>query len=63
VESGNGPAREWISEEGDDTADWWRLFPGQPRPKIMGPGVLPDTDSTRTQAKVHYQNMELNSGG
>jgi len=63
VESGNRRAGERIAEERDFTADWRRLVPGQARPKIMDLGGLPGTDSTRTQVRIHYENVELNSGG
>jgi hypothetical protein len=61
VESGNDRAGEWISEERDVTADWRRLFPGKAMPKIVGIGVLTDTDSTRTQATAHYADIELDT--
>jgi hypothetical protein len=62
LESGNGRAGEWISEERNVTADWHRLFPGRKMPRIVGIGVLTDTDSTHTQVLAHYADMELESG-
>jgi hypothetical protein len=61
LESGNARAGEWITEERDVTADWRRLFPGKTMPKIIGIGVLTDTDSTHTQVTADYENMELDS--
>ena len=61
LESGNGRAGQWISEERDVTADWHRLFPGKKMPKIVGIGVLTDTDSTHTQVTAHYADIELDS--
>ena len=63
LESGNGRAGEWITEDRDVTADWRRLFPGRKMPKIVGIGVLTDTDSTHTQVTAGYENIELYSGG
>ena len=62
LESGNGRAGEWISEERNVTADWRRLFPGRKMPRIVGIGVLTDTDSTHTQVLADYADMELDSG-
>jgi hypothetical protein len=63
LESGNGRAGEWITEKRDVTADWRRLFPGKAMPKIVGIGVLTDTDSTHTQVTADYADIELDSGG
>ena len=54
LESGNGRAGKWISEERNVTADWRRLFPGRKMPQIVGIGVLTDTDSTHTSVLAHY---------
>jgi hypothetical protein len=61
VESGNGRAGQWIAEERDVTADWRRLFPGRAMPKIVGIGVLTDTDSTHTRVSAWYADIELAS--
>ena len=61
VESGNGRAGEWITEERDVTADWHRLFDGKAMSKLVGVGVLTDTDSTHTQAAADYADIELYS--
>ncbi len=62
LESGNGRAGEWVNEERDVSADWRRLFPGRKMPRIVGIGVLTDTDSTHTQATAQYADMELDAG-
>jgi Protein of unknown function (DUF3047) len=62
LEPGNGRAGEWITEQRDVTADWRRLFPGKSMPKIVGVGVLTDTDSTHTQVAANYADIELDSG-
>jgi Protein of unknown function (DUF3047) len=63
LESGNERVREWITEKRDVSADWRRLFPGKAMPKIVGIGVLTDTDSTHTQVTADYADIELDSGG
>jgi Protein of unknown function (DUF3047) len=63
LESGNGRAGEWIAEQRDVTADWRRLFPGKTMPKIVGIGVLTDTDSTHSRVTANYADIELDSGG
>jgi hypothetical protein len=61
LESGNGRAGEWITEKRDVSADWRRLFPGKTMPKIVGIGVLTDTDSTHTQVTASYADIELDA--
>lgn len=59
LESGNARAGDWITEERDVTADWRRLFGSKPMSKIVGVGVLTDTDSTHTQVAAGYDDIEL----
>lgn len=61
VESGNARAGGWITEERDVTADWKLLFDGKAMSRIVGIGVLTDTDSTHTQATADYADIELYS--
>jgi Protein of unknown function (DUF3047) len=61
LESGNGRAGEWVAEQRDVMADWRRLFPGKTMPKIVGIGVLTDSDSTHTQVTAGYADIELDS--
>ncbi len=61
LETGNARAGEWIAEERDVTADWQRLFGKKAMSKIVGLGVLTDTDSTHTQATAGYADIELYS--
>ena len=59
LETGNARAGEWVAEERDVTADWRRLFGTKAMSKIVGLGVLTDTDSTHTQATAGYADIEL----
>jgi hypothetical protein len=59
VESGNARAGHWISEERDVTADWERAFPGKPMPKIVGLGVMTDSDSLGEKLTGCYADIEL----
>ena len=61
LETGNARAGEWITEERDVTADWRRLFGSKTMSKIVGVGVLTDTDSTHTQTTAGYDDLELYS--
>jgi hypothetical protein len=61
LETGNARAGQWITEERDVTADWRRLFGSKAMSKIIGLGVLTDTDSTHTQATAGYAGIELYS--
>jgi hypothetical protein len=61
LETGNARAGEWVAEERDVTADWRRLFGTKAMSKIVGLGVLTDTDSTHTQVSAGYTNIELYS--
>ena len=61
LETGNARAGEWITEERDVTADWQQLFGKKAMSKIVGLGVLTDTDSTQTQATAGYADIELYS--
>jgi len=59
LESGNGKAGQWIAEERDVTADWQKVFPGQPLPKITGLGVMTDGDSLGAKLTGAYADIEL----
>jgi hypothetical protein len=59
LESGNDRAGEWVTEERDVAADWQRLFRDRKMPKIIGIGVLTDTDSTHTRISAGYADIEL----
>lgn len=59
VESGNGKAGQWITEERDVTADWQRVFPGKPMPKVVGVGLMTDSDSLGQKLTGAYANIEL----
>jgi len=59
LESGNGKSGQWIAEERDVTADWQKVFPGQPMPKITGLGVMTDGDSLGAKLTGAYADIEL----
>jgi len=59
VESGNGKAGQWVAEERDVTADWERTFPGRAMPKIVGLGVMTDSDSLGQPLAGDYAGIEL----
>ena len=59
LESGNGKAGQWIAEERDVTADWKKVFPGQPMPKVTGLGVMTDGDSLGVKLTGAYADIEL----
>lgn len=59
LESGNGKAGQWIVEERNVMADWKKVFPGQPMPKVTGLGVMTDGDSLGVKLTGAYANIEL----
>ncbi len=59
LESGNTKAGEWISEERDVAADWKRVFPDKPMTKIVGLGVMTDSDSLGQKLVGDYADIEL----
>jgi hypothetical protein len=59
LESGNDNARQWISEERDVAADWKKVFPDKPMPKIVGLGVMTDSDSLGERLTGDYADIEL----
>jgi uncharacterized protein YndB with AHSA1/START domain len=59
LESGNARAGEWIAEERDVTADWKKVFAGKPMPKIVGLGVMTDSDSLGQRLVGSYADIEL----
>ena len=59
LESGNAKAGRLIAEERDVTADWKRAFPNKPMPKIVGLGVMTDSDSLGGRLTGDYAEIEL----
>jgi hypothetical protein len=59
LESGNGKAGRWLTEERDVTMDWKRVFPDKPMPKIVGLGVMTDSDSLGKKMTGSYADIEL----
>lgn len=61
LQSGNTHAKEWITEERDVTADWRRMFGDRPMPKIVGLGLMTDSDSTASPLTGYYTDIVLSS--
>lgn len=59
LQSGNERAGRWLAEERDVSADWQKAFPGQPMPKIVGLGVMTDSDSLGGKLTGDYADIEL----
>jgi len=59
LQSGNAQTNEWIAEERDVASDWKKVFPGKPMPKIVGLGVMTDSDSLGQRLVGSYANIEL----
>jgi hypothetical protein len=59
LESGNEKAGRWVAEERDVAADWKKVFPDKPMPKIVGIGVMTDGDSLGQKLTGDYADIEL----
>lgn len=59
LESGNAKSGRWISEERDVLEDWQKVFPGRPMPKIVGMGLMTDSDSLGQTLTGSYADLEL----
>jgi hypothetical protein len=59
VESGGSRAGRWLTEERDVTADWRRAFPGKAMPKVVGLGVMTDSDSLGGRLTGDYADIQL----
>lgn len=59
LQSGNVRTNEWIAEERDVTADWRRVFGDKEMPKIVGLGVMTDSDSTGAALTGYYTDIRL----
>ena len=59
LESGNAKAGQWVGEERDVAADWQKVFPGRAMPKIIGLGVMTDSDSLGKTLTGDYADLEL----
>ena len=59
LESGNGKAGQWVAEERDVTADWRKVFPGKPMPKVVGLGVMTDGDSLGQRVTGCYADIQV----
>jgi hypothetical protein len=59
LESGNAKAHRWITEERDVTVDWKRVFPDKPMPRVVGLGLMTDSDSLGGRLAGDYADIEL----
>jgi len=59
LESGNAKAGRWIFEERDVVADWKKVFPDKPMSKIIGLGMMTDSDSLGQTLVGDYAEIEL----
>lgn len=59
LESGNTRAGQWVSESRDVTADWKKVFPDREMPKIIGIGLMTDSDSLGAKLEGFYADVEL----
>jgi hypothetical protein len=59
LRTGAAEAGRWCRETRDVAADWARLFPGVPLPKLESLGVFTDSDGTRVPVTAWYDDFEL----
>ncbi|MGA2243887.1 MAG: DUF3047 domain-containing protein [Verrucomicrobiota bacterium] len=59
LESGDGKAGQWITEERDVAADWKKAFPGKPMPRVVGLGLMTDGDSLGRKLTGDYADLRL----
>ena len=59
LESGNAKAGRWLAEERDVSADWKRVFSDRAMPKIVGLGMMTDSDSLGGKMIGDYADIEL----
>jgi hypothetical protein len=62
VESGNGKAGQWLSEERDLFADYRTLFGTDP-PEAEAIAIMTDTDNTGATAEAWYSDIVLSTVG
>jgi hypothetical protein len=62
VESGNGMAGKWVSEERDLLADYRLLFGTDP-PEAEAVAIMTDTDNTGETAEAWYGEISLSTVG
>jgi len=59
VESGTARVGQWVEEDRDITDDWQRAFPGQHMSKLVGVGVMTDSDSLGGRVTGDYAGFRL----
>ena len=62
VESGNGKAGQWVTEQRDLLADYRRLFGGEPQ-EADAIAIMTDTDNTGGVAEAWYGEISLSTEG
>jgi len=58
VESGSQRVGEWVAEERDLIADYWRVF-GKPPEAVTAVAIMVDTDDTRSKATAWFDDISL----
>lgn len=59
LESGDAKAGKWVLEDRDVVADWRKVFGDKTMPKIVGIGVMTDSDSLGKKLTGYYANLQL----
>ncbi len=60
VDSGDGKAGQWVSEERNIVEDYRKLF-GEDPPKLGAVAIMTDTDDTRDEVTAYYGDIFLES--
>ncbi len=58
VESGSQRVGEWVAEERDLIADYWRIF-GKPPETVTAVAIMVDTDDTGSKATAWFDDISL----
>ena len=58
VESGSQRVGEWVAEERDLIADYWRVF-GKPPEAVTAVAIMVDTDDTGSKATAWFDDISL----
>ncbi|MGN6387483.1 MAG: DUF3047 domain-containing protein, partial [Verrucomicrobiota bacterium] len=62
LESGNGKAGQWLSEQRQVEADWKLLFGDDDVPEIVAIGLMTDSDGTGATVTGCYDDIVLRRG-
>ena len=58
LQSGNGNAMQWQTEERDFVADYARCFNRTPK-KLSAVAIMADTDDTRSQITAWFDDLKI----